>query len=79
MSKFKKAALQAMSDKKALAIALATTAGSAMAADPTPPDPTVIVTYIAAAGVTMVAIANAKLLMELGIKAFRWIRQALGG
>lgn len=66
-------------NKIVLALLVLAASGSAMAADPTPPDPAIIVAYIAAAGLTMVAIANAKLLMELGIKAFRWIRQALGG
>ena len=77
MSKAKKALLQAMQNKKAMEFALAATAGSAMAADPTPPDGASVVTYIVAAGVTMTLIANSKFLMELGIKAFKWMRQAL--
>nr|WP_315848082.1 hypothetical protein [uncultured Rhodoferax sp.] len=61
----------------AVAVALGTVALPAMAADPVPPDGANIVAYIVAAGVTMALIANAKLLMNLGIKAFQWIRQAL--
>lgn len=65
--------------KAPLALLLVLAAGSAMAADPTPPDGANIVAYIAAAGVTMALVANSKFLMELGIKAFAWIRKALNG
>lgn len=78
MNQVKRALLWAKTNKVALAIAGTTVASTAMAADPVPPDPAVVVAYIAAAGITVVAIANAKLLMELGVKAFRWIRQAIG-
>lgn len=77
MSKAKQVLLDSINRKKALALALVTTAGSAMAADPVPPDGANVVTYIVAAGVTMGLIANAKFLMELGIKAWHWIRTSL--
>lgn len=67
-------------NKAALATALLVASlSSAHAAAGDPPDTSAIVTYITAAGVTLALVANAKLLMELGVKAFRWIRQALGG
>lgn len=61
----------------AIVVALGTVALPAMAADPVPPDGANIVAYIAAAGVTMGLVASSKFLMELGIKAWHWIRRAL--
>lgn len=61
----------------AVVVALGTVALPAMAADPTPPDGANVVAYIAAAGITMALIASSKFLMELGIKAWSWIKQAL--
>lgn len=78
MSAFKKALLLAKQNKVALAIAAGTVANTAMAAA-TPPDTTELLAYLAAASITVAAVANAKLLMELGVKAFHWIRRALGG
>jgi hypothetical protein len=60
-----------------LVVAFGTVALPAMAADPVPPDGANIVTYITAAGVTMALVASSKFLMELGIKAWHWIRRAL--
>ncbi|MFZ3127187.1 MAG: hypothetical protein WA136_04140 [Rhodoferax sp.] len=81
MSKFMRLKLAAVNavrkNKTAAAVVLTTVASTAMAADPVPPDPAVFLTYIAAAGVTLVAIYNAKLLLQLSISAFKWIRQAL--
>jgi hypothetical protein len=62
-----------------LVIAATTVAVPAMAAAGDPPDVSAIVTYIGAAAITLALVANAKLLMELGVKAFAWIRRALGG
>lgn len=60
-----------------VAAATALMANTAFAAAPAAPDGAEVVTYIAAAGVTMGLIASSKFLMQLGIKAWHWIRQAL--
>jgi hypothetical protein len=75
MKVFKQALLAAKRNKKALAIAAMTTGASAFAADGV--DSASIVTAIAAAGITIAVVGNAKLLMELGMKAFKWIRGAM--
>ena len=64
--------------RKALAVALVTSAGSAMAqAQTTGIDATAIAAGIVAAGVTIAVVGNARLIMDLGVRAFRWVRSAL--
>ncbi|MFS2207179.1 major capsid protein [Variovorax sp. Varisp36] len=62
--------------QKALAagVALAATAGSAMADGP---DATVITTAIAAAVVTVGLVGTAKLGLHVAVAAFKWVRQAM--
>ena len=73
---FTRARALARKNKHALAIAATTVAGSAMAAGEGP-DAATIVAYMVAAGVTIALVGNAKLVMELGVKAFKWIRGAM--
>jgi hypothetical protein len=73
----KRALLWAKQNKKAVAFGLASAAGSAMAEGETGVDATVIVTALTALGVTIAVVGNARLVMDLAVKSFRWIRGAL--
>jgi len=57
-------------------LTLATIGGSAMADGP---DPTVILTAIAAAVVTIGLVGTAILGMKVAVKAFAWVRAAMAG
>jgi hypothetical protein len=72
----KRAQLWAMQNKKAIAFGLTTAAGSAFA-EGDGVDATVIVTALTALGVTIAVVGNARLVMDLAVKSFRWIRGAL--
>ena len=74
----KRALLWAKQNKTALSFGVTTAAGSAMAAGETGGvDAAAIAAGIVAVGVTIAVVGNARLIMDLGVRAFRWVRSAL--
>lgn len=81
MNKLNKfARLQAINLKGAvLGLGLVGLTGGAFAAGDGQPDATTIAAAIAALGVLVAVVGNAKLLIDAAIKGFGYIRRAIGG